>query len=491
MKGMPPKAKIVIVLTFSVAAAVLASRSVNVAEDAPGKNPGTVAASGPFRIATDYPSIQAAIDSLEPGVGGTVFIPEGRYRLDKAIDLTRMNYHTQTRAEDQKLSRKSRINTYVHLMGAGNGTILEGTMKEGPVIDMTDCSYCTLSNLKIQSQTADCGILLARPHPKLRNGILLSCGWHTFYNLNIGGRYRVAAVYNQASEVDRWYGCTFSNTMPDAHCFVFSYRNFADIESPYVGETCEVGSNADQRLHGCLFFHHPAKGKGEPQGATIYIQGWAEDFSLTDCDFGTSNVKAAVWIDSTRNPVKQVHLTNNRFENKNEVLLLATGRTFLVDFQGNTCYGASTNYICADTAEYWRIQGNVFGRSDTSHASPLQFAALMRSDVGKNWYLSREDDKAAGTPLVQATQCVETDLVLPTAADFQGSLVRSRLVALSEAGVRREYVGGQTGLLNLTPLDVKTITQPKRGDVALDDGSNTPDKQPAIAIFDGKQWLFR
>ena len=189
-------------------------------------------------------------------------------------------------------------------------------MKAGPVIDMTDASYCTLSNLKIQSQTADCGILLARPHPKLRNGILLSCGWHTFYNLNVGGHYRVAAVYNQASEVDRWYGCTFSNSTPDAHCFVFTYRNFANIQSPYVGETCEVGSNADQRLHGCLFFHHPAKGKGEPQGATIYIQGWAEDFSLTDCDFGTSNVKAAVWIDSTRNPVKQVHLTNNRFENQ-------------------------------------------------------------------------------------------------------------------------------------------------------------------------------
>ena len=333
-----------------------------------GKNPAPGTASHPFRIATDYSSIQAAIDSLEPGIGGTVYIPEGRYKLDKAIDLTRLNYHTQTREEDRKRGRKSRTNTYLHLKGAGNGTILEGNMKAGPVIDMTDASYCTLSNLQIQSHTADCGILLARPHPKLRHGILLSCGWHTFYNLNIGGHYRVAAVYNQASEVDRWYGCTFSNSTPDAHCFVFTYRNFAGIQSPYVGETCEVGSNADQRLHGCVFFHHPAKGKGEPQGATIYIQGWAEDFSLADCDFGTSNVKAAVWIDSTRNPVKQVHLTNNRFENQNQVLLLATGRTFLVDFEGNTCYGTGTNYIRADHAEYWRIQGNIFGRSDTPTA---------------------------------------------------------------------------------------------------------------------------
>lgn len=473
-----------------IVALALTNLGGSFAEDTPGKPPPLDVVPRPFRIATDYPSIQAAIDSLEPGIGGTVYIPEGRYRLDKALDLTRMNYHTQTREEDRKLGRKSRTNTYLHLMGAGNGTILEGTMKEGPVIDMTDASYCTLSNLQIQSRTADCGILLARPHPKLRNGILLSCGWHNFYNLNIGGQYRSAAVYNQASEVDRWYGCTFSNSTPDAHCFVFTYRNFAGIKSPYVGETCDIGSNADQRLYGCLFFHHPAKSKGEPQGATIYIQGWAEDFSLTDCDFGTSNVKAAVWIDSTRNPVKQVHLTNNRFENQNEVLLLSTGRTFLVDFQGNTCYGAATNYIRADHAEYWRIQGNMFGRSETPTAAPLQFKALVRSDLGKNWYLSREGDKAKDTPLL-AAQCVETDVVLPSASDFRGSLVRSRLVALNEAGVRREYGGGQAGVLNLMPLDVKTVAEPKRGDVALDDGSNTPDKKPAIAIFDGKQWIFR
>ncbi len=89
------------------------------------------------------------------------------------------------------------------------------------------------------------------------------------------------------------------------------------------------------------------------------------------------------------------------------------------------------------------------------------------------------------------TECAETDLILPSAADFRGSLVRSRLVALDDGGVRREYGGGRAGLLNLSPLDVKAIAQPKRGDVALDDGSNTSGKKPAIAIFDGKQWIFR
>ena len=64
---------------------------------------------------------------------------------------------------------------------------------------MTDSSFCSISQLQIQSRSAQCGILLARPHPKNRKNTLLSCGWHTFYSVNIGGSYSVAAVYNQAS----------------------------------------------------------------------------------------------------------------------------------------------------------------------------------------------------------------------------------------------------------------------------------------------------
>ena len=100
-------AKVLIALAFGVGAAVFAGLKMNHAGDSPGKNPAPGAASPPFRVATGYPSIQAAIDSLEPGIGGTVYIPAGRYRLDKALDLTRMNYHTQTREEDRKLGRKS------------------------------------------------------------------------------------------------------------------------------------------------------------------------------------------------------------------------------------------------------------------------------------------------------------------------------------------------------------------------------------------------
>ena len=120
-------AKVLTVLAMGAAVSAYVGTEMNFAGDSTGKNPVPGAASRPFRVAKDYPSIQAAIDSLEPGIGGTVYIPEGRYKLDKALDLTRMNYHTQTREEDQKLGRKSRTNTYLHLMGAATGPFSKET----------------------------------------------------------------------------------------------------------------------------------------------------------------------------------------------------------------------------------------------------------------------------------------------------------------------------------------------------------------------------
>lgn len=475
-----------------------------VAAEEPPAPPATQPAAGPvtpanrpFRVATDFPSIQAAIDSL-PDTGGTVYIPEGRYVLDKALDFTRRNYHVLLREEEKKNGIRSRTNQYVHLMGAGNGTILEGRMKEGPVIDMTDSSFCSISQLQIQSRTAQCGILLARPHPKNRKNTLLSCGWHTFYSVNINGSYSVAAVYNQASEVDRWYGCQFGNTHPDAYVFVFSYRNFAGIVSPYAGELCEIGSNADQRLNGCLITQHcgPPADKENPKGATIYVQGWAEDFTLADCDFGVgANVKAAIWLDGERNPCKGMHLTNNRIENKAKHLLLATGYNVLVDFTGNTCPGAGTSHIEATgKAEYWNVSHNMLVHSATPGTPTMRFASLSRSTIDHNWC---DPKPAAGqsepAPQIRVSgECEESEIMVPQREAFDGKLARSRLIALNDAGVRRDYLGaGDSGtVLNFTPTDTAKCEHPKKGDVALDDGTNTKNHKAGLAVFDGREWSY-
>jgi hypothetical protein len=48
------------VLVLGVATLVLVGWGINLAGDSPVENPAVGAASHPFRVATDYPSIQAA-----------------------------------------------------------------------------------------------------------------------------------------------------------------------------------------------------------------------------------------------------------------------------------------------------------------------------------------------------------------------------------------------------------------------------------------------
>ena len=75
--------KVLIVLVVGIVALLLAGLGINLAGDPTGKISVPGAASHPFRVATDYPSLQTAVDSLGPGNGGTVYIPAGRYRLDQ------------------------------------------------------------------------------------------------------------------------------------------------------------------------------------------------------------------------------------------------------------------------------------------------------------------------------------------------------------------------------------------------------------------------
>ena len=452
----------------------------------------------PFRVASDYPSIQAAVDSLPP-TGGTVYLPEGRWVLDKALDLTCRTYYDLPPQEREKRGLPVRIGSYIHLTGAGNGTILEGRMKDGPVIDMTDSSYCTLSNFQIWSNTAQCGILLARPDPKNRAGVLRSAGWDNFYNLWINGSYSVANVYSLTSEVDKWWGCWFTNGAPDSYCFVFTHRNFAQITSPFVGELAENVSCADQRLFGCFFMHYcTPRDKANPGGATIYLRGYCEDITVTDCDFGSAGVKATLWLDCSQGPVKQLHVTNNRFENSDTDLVFANGTedmaSWQVTFRDNNCYGTQRRFLeSPGAANYWQVAGNLFYGATTPGLAPLHFGALNNSVVERNWFLNEPEANQGKVPQVVVDgACADSEVQVPRSEDFQGKLVRSRLTALNDNGTRREYLGDPSApvVLNLPLVDTAKLPNPKRGDLALDSGANTKSGKPGLAVYDGEKWQY-
>ncbi|HEX8912125.1 MAG TPA: hypothetical protein VF796_07170, partial [Humisphaera sp.] len=170
--------------------------------------------------------------------------------------------------------------------------------------------------------------------------------------------------------------------------------------------------------------------------------------------------------------------------------------TLLVDFTGNTCPGAGVNHITATgRSEYWTVSRNQLLHAKALGVPTMEFATLSRSVIERNWCDPKDaPGQAEPTPHVRVTgSAEESEIAVPRREAFAGTLVRSKLTALNDGGVRREFLGagGEGGtVLNFTPTDTAKIAKPKAGDVALDDGTNTRNHKPGLAVFDGKEWSY-
>jgi hypothetical protein len=124
----------------------------------------------------------------------------------------------------------------------------------------------------------------------------------------------------------------------------------------------------------------------------------------------------------------------------------------------------------------------------------MRFNSLVRSTIDHNWCDPKEaPDQKEPTPQVKITgEAEESEIMVPKREAFDGKLSRSRLIALNDNGVRRDYMGaGDSGtVLNFTPTDTAKIPHPKAGDVAMDDGTNTKNHKAGLAVFDGKEWSY-
>jgi len=424
------------------------------------------------------------------------------------------------------------------VMRAGNGTVLRGTMKAGPVIDMTDSSYCRVSNMRIESQTADCGILLARiagdnPHvwKEGQRKVSPSAGWHEFDNLWISGKYRVACVYNLTSEVNWWYGCRFMNTHPDGACFVMTYHNYAGLESPYLGKLCEQSSNVDQRIIGGLVCAWGCK-------YGILLRGHIGDFTLRDTSWGAHGGEAAIFLDAVGHAVIDIDIADNRFECGMKHVILMKGNVVRTRIQGNhfahwgggeairheaapqKCW-PQADKVCSVNgnddylkeryaADRLVVKDNTFLSRDLKVPHTVWLDAVRNSEIEITSY---ERTFAEGTEqgaLIGVGEfCEGTVFTVEDRADvhFAQTPVRTLIEAIREGaghaglgasvsggapkGIRRTYLGLKADtLLNLTPTDVTKIEHPKRGDIALDNGTNTQSGKPGLAVYDGESWVF-
>ncbi|HEY3398575.1 MAG TPA: hypothetical protein VGM19_13050 [Armatimonadota bacterium] len=453
----------------------------------------------PARVnAADFPNLQAAVDALPEG-GGEVVLPPGNYVLDKTLDLTGRN----TRPRDAKYPHSG---DFITLTGSGMlNTTLVGKMKDQPVVDLTDSTYVTMRDLKIVSDTANIGLLLAR---ETGNG-----GCNGFFtNVMVDGSFSVAGVYCLASEVCRWYNCYFIQKAKDGVGFIIAPVNYWKVKSPYHELTAGC-SNTEFKFYGCTW---AAWGGGKC--VDLWVCGPStSDLAIYGGYFSATGL-TGILLDGTHGGgrVGAVSIEGVRIEGERaEHCLLARG---LVDnvrvHTGEWVSGSAEpiSYEPGGAGRLWEVSGLglvIYDGIYVKYApgadnyrmvrfeSPLRdskleildnyptlFTKNAKGDFEASYPRGKSVVLEAGGSGNEFTVARREDLVVK--GEDSGNVVR----ALEDGGVTRTYQGsgGLPALLNLSPCDVTKLPNPKLGDLAVDSGINTADHQPGPMFYDGKKW---
>jgi len=296
-----------------------------------------------FLVATDFPSIQDAIDAL-PWGGGTVYIPAGTYTIHKTLNMSKA-----------LRGRWCSIN----LRGAGmmGATILVLDTGGQPGIDLSGNAFCQISDMQIRNRSANVGVLLSRPPD---GG---SAGNHTFRNLLFDGAYPVSAVYSIGSEVNRWYDCQITNQlakyyqkgvegMKAGDAFIFAASNIKAVKSPYV-EGNTGGCNTEMTLVGCSICNEG------PDTVGLRIVGYASDVRTYGCYFHSDGF-SAIYLDGAASIVNNVAFRDSRIEGEDGLhCLYATGSVSNLTLDGGDWYsGAGVPVLQkAGLAHNWSVRG--------------------------------------------------------------------------------------------------------------------------------------
>jgi len=425
-------------------------------------------------VLTDFASLQEAIDFL-PGRQGAIYVPRGTYVIKKTIDLT----------------HPASYGGGVKIYGDGRSSRLVGETGGKPIFDLTGTSHCYMHDLAINSRDANIGLLLAR---RADGGAAQE---HRFERIIFEGKFSIANVYNVTAELVRFTDRVFIQQAPDAHNIIWSSENHLGIKSPYRGKLRTLYSNTEFRLDRNTIYNW---GGGE-KGTNIYLRGFTSDLSVTDCYLGQATLANVLFEDSSKGgPVCTVKLDGVRVESTAKHVLLVRGRADGISVKNCTFFNPNAPLIeAADgTTRWWQIE-NVWFWNTAGKKLMMNFGNLAHSRIDGTWCefqnWTKEKDEP-GEPVVMAIQkrSHANTLVVGDRAkvklpeDTSGTVV----VAMNEDGVRRRYAGSAAGgeVLNLEMSDTKKIKSPKRGDVALDSGANTADGKPALAVYDGENWIY-
>jgi hypothetical protein len=444
----------------------------NLAASAGEARPGRV-------IATDYPNLQAAVNAL-PDRTGEVYLPPGEYVLEKTLDLSYPPGGYQGG---------------IKLVGAGRRSRIIGKTRGQPVIDLTGANHCLIQDLNIEYEEGNpevapnVGLLLAR------NPDGGSAQEHRFTNVNLIGYFSVANVYNITSELDRFIGCIFINKAPGGHNLVWSSDNFAHVESPSRGRIRTLYSNTELRVIGCSFYNW---GGGEG-GSNVHLRGFTMDATVRDCYMNPPQGGHAVYLgmSSQGGPVRDAEFTNLRIEGENATDVfriegraenVAIRHCCLIYGEGRALNADAVSYLAFEHNDVWNVRGWKTAIRAESLSESRIVSNLFTFD---NW--EGKNPQAGPEVVITGTHSARNLLQVPDRRmvvyqNLEGTVID----APGEEGTHRLYLGEYASgvTLNLTPVNTAALKGPKKGDLALDDGTNTASKKPGLAVFDGAAWQY-
>ena len=476
----------------------------------------------------NFSALSWAPVTIKDGAKGTMTVPRNATMVVKGAGRTTI------------LVARTGEAPAIDLTGAHRSMILRDFVLQSPWVDDG-------SKGRRWVKGANVGILMSRM--KGSGGVTPSSGGHYFENIVVQGVFSKAGVVSWNSEVNRFVACAFRNRGGDA--FIVTHLNREGVKSPYVEHG--LSSNVDIRFFGTILstrardsvalricgaagvsLHGTCLSTFGEAFAAVYIDGTetsARNISFRDvrmeCSAGhclyavgaVSHVclEGGDWIATGAENIRH----EDRIPNQ-------AGPHRFVAFPRE--HGRAQNW----TIRNLRLSRNFPAGGVTSATRArmpcIRFESLQNSHLEElTFYVQhRKPGEASlgtidtvGPHIVVDAYSRRNTFEVPSreAVALRGDARGNTIVALCEGtpervpalwrsaessrrsyglqkfydgGTRRTYVQADAGpsLLNLGTTNVFRLTDPRRGDLTLHDGTGFDDGKPRLAVYDGRSWVF-
>lgn len=512
--------------------------SAAVAQVQNGKKPDTI-------IATEYPDLNAAVDAAKRLQVGRLFMPAGVYKIKKTLNLSGLPRESQDLIVIEGMGRATQL-----VADTGKDPVIDMTGSGGLVLRNFDIRT-PLKDGKWQPE-GSVGILMARNkgngsagHHRLEGVAVMGnfsvacvvsyCSEeNTYYDchfLNVGGstgsvggdsfvfsginREGVTSPFHKLGQstnvVATFYGCWFHAEKKDGvglristassvylySCFFSTYEKaFSAI---YLDESSDVRFSSVRQ-------------EGS-SGHSIYAVGGVSDIMLDSCNLSANDAEAIHYeenVPSFEGPHKftskpgTTHLARKAFNWT--ISGCSLPRVIHADpevkLDPTKPVPEGLTNLRFESLQESRFQNNVYGGYRVKPGGAISFPPKeLISDepvVVVEKYSRRNYFETPSREAIVLWGDAKANTVVAMADDLDQSVPRLR--SLRDAPGRQQHFDGRKrtyvdpdssgSLMNFGLVNVYKLDRPRKGDVAMHDGTNFADKQARLALFDGVKWVF-